>query len=185
MPSSGTTGKHYAQVVFQIAQETNAMDTWQADLDALASLASQRELVEILKNPRFPFEAKRRVLEEALQGSSPEAVNLASLLVSQGRFDATAPLLAKEFGKLVDGSKGILQAEVTTATPVDESQRLDISQKLAQATGKTIKMQTRVQPAILGGMVVRLGDQIIDGSVRRNLDGLRRSLAEGEGIKAR
>ena len=183
MPSSRSSAKHYAQVVFQIAQEENAIDKWQQNLASIANLANQRDAARILKNPRFPLEAKRRVLEESLAGTSPKAVNLASLLVSQGKLESLAPQLVAEFEKLVDRSKGIVQAVVTTAVPVDQAQEKEISDQLARATGKTIKMRATVEPAIIGGLVVRLGDQIIDGSVRRNLNGLRRSLAEGEGLK--
>ena len=182
MPSSGTTGKHYAQVVFQIARDNKTIDAWQVDLATLAKLATEKQLVQVLKNPRFPAEAKRKVLEEALTGASIQAVNLATLLVSQGRFETTAPLLLKEYGKLVDASRGIVEAEITTATAVDDAQERDISARLAKATGKSIKMSTKVEPAILGGMIIRMGDQLIDGSVRTNLEGLRRSLAEGAGI---
>ncbi len=171
-------------MVFQIARESNAIDKWQQDLLAIVNLASQRQAAQILRNPRFPVDAKRRVLEEALAGASPQALNLAMLLVAQGRLDALALPLEMEFEKIVEASQGVVRAQVTTAVPVDEDLQRDISAKLARATGKTIKMQTKVEPAILGGMVVRLGDQIIDGSVRRNLDGLRRSLAEGEGVKS-
>lgn len=182
MPSSGIMGKHYAQVVFQIARDNQTIDKWQDDLAALAKLATEKQLVRMLKNPRFPADAKRKVLEEALQGVSMQAVNLATLLVTQGRFDSTAPLLVKEYGRQVDASRNIVEVEVTTAIPVDEAQGKDISARLAKATGKTIKMRTKVDPAMLGGMVVRLGDQMIDGSVRTNLEGLRRSLAEGANI---
>lgn len=183
MPASGSSTKHYAQVVFQIAREESTVDKWQQDLTAIVNLATTREAAQVLKNPRFPMEARRRVLEATLSGASPQAINLATLLVSQGRLDSLAPSLATEFDKLVDESKGIIGAQVTTAVPVDADTEQGISDRLAKATGKVIRMQTKVEPAILGGMVVRLGDQIVDGSVRSNLNSLRRSLAEGEGIR--
>lgn len=184
MPGSGSSAKHYAQVVFQIAREENTIDRWQQDLAAIVDLATTRAAAQVLKNPRFPLEARRRVLAETLSGVSPEALNLATLLVSQGRLDALAPPLAIEFDKLVDESKGIVRAQITTAVAMDAATEEDISNRLGRATGKTIKMRTKVDPAILGGMIVRLGDQIVDGSVLTNLNGLRRSLAEGEGIRA-
>jgi F-type H+-transporting ATPase subunit delta len=182
LPSSGASAKRFAQVVFDIAREQRSLDQWQADLKAISDLSSRRDLNRLLENPRIPEAAKHRLLQEALPGISPQAVNLATILVLRGGLEGIAPRVAAAYGDLVDAERGVVRALVTTATPVDEAESRQIAERLSAATGKQVKMEARVDPAIIGGMVVKLGDRLVDGSIRSKLQGMRRSLSEGAAL---
>ena len=78
----------------------------------------------------------------------------------------------------MDAERGIVRVEVVTAVDLDRAQQDDISKRLTEVTGKEVRMEYRTDPTILGGMVIRIGDQVIDGTIRSKLRGLKRSLAE-------
>jgi F-type H+-transporting ATPase subunit delta len=105
----------------------------------------------------------------------PTSLNLA-LLVVQRDLVSLMPNIAAELQKMVLAYHNQAVAEVTTAAPLDESQTALVKQALERKTGKTILLQTQVQPEILGGVVARVGDQVIDGSIRQRLQALRRQL---------
>ena len=178
MPAPGSSAKRYAQAVFEIAQEHNRLEEWQQELQTIAQAVEQPEFVSLLSNPRLPVGAKRQVLQETLVGASEQAVNLATLLVVSGRLEALAGPIAQEYAKRLDELRGIVRVEVITAVGLDRAQREEISRRLVEATGKEIRMEERIEPDIMGGLVIRIGDQVVDGSLRSKLRGLKRSLAE-------
>lgn len=134
------------------------------------------QLAALLRSPRLPLPAKRQVLREALAGASEEAVNLATLLAVKGRLEALAGPIAQEYGRRLDEHRGIVRVQVVTAIDLDLTEREQIARQLAQATGREIRMEHRVDPGIVAGMVVRIGDRVVDGSVRSRLGSLKRSL---------
>jgi F-type H+-transporting ATPase subunit delta len=108
----------------------------------------------------------------------PTSLNLALLVVQRGLVD-TMPSIAKELETLVLNYRNEALAEVTTATPLDQTQANLVKQALEDSTGKNIIMSTRVDPSILGGVIARVGDQLIDSSVRYRLQALQRELLTG------
>ena len=108
----------------------------------------------------------------------PTSLNLALLVVQRGLVELM-PNIARELKQLVLDYKNEAKAEVTTATQMDKSQRSQVQHALERITGKKIQLETRVQPNILGGVVARVGDQVIDGSVERRLKLLQLQLLTG------
>ena len=178
MPASGASARRYAQAVFEIALERGALDAWKDDLDAVAAAASNPAFVAMLESPRLPAAEKRSRLSEALAGVSEEAVNLATVLVVKGRLQALASAIVTAYGRLLDEHRGIVRVEVITAVDISADQRGQIAQEMAQATQREVRLEHRVDPAIGGGMVVRIADRVLDGSVRAKLGSLRKSLIE-------
>ncbi len=178
MPASGSSARRYAQAVFEIARERDSFDRWQEDLQALAGIASHPELAALLRNPRLPVDAKRQLLREALSRAGEEAVNLATLLVARGNLEALAGPIAAEYLRRLDEARGIVHAEVLTAVELEPAEETRITQDLAEATGKEVRLERRVDPSIVGGMVIRIGDQVVDGSISSRLKGLQRNLSE-------
>ena len=176
MPAS--SARRYAQVVFQIAKEQNKTAQWQQDLRAIAVLASQKDGARLLRSPRLPAATKQTLLREALGGAQADAANLALFLVTQGRLESLARPLSLEYDRMLDDDQGIVRSIVTTAVALDSAQQQDIAAQLSRVSGKNVQMEHRVDPDIIGGMVIRIGDRIIDGSVRSKLRGLRRNLTE-------
>jgi F-type H+-transporting ATPase subunit delta len=168
--------KRYAQAAFDIARERDEFDRWVEELRAIADLAAQPGVTEVLASSRVPFEVKERLLRSGLADVSPLALNLARLLVQKGRI-ALAEQVWDEYQRLLDEHRGRAQALVLTAVPLSGDEERAVAQRLRELTGKEIVLERRVDPEIMGGLVARVGDRLIDGSTRTRLLELRRRLA--------
>ena len=168
--------KRYAQAAFDIARERDELDRWVEDLRAIVALAAQPGVTEVLASSRVPFEGKERLLRSGLADVSPLALNLARLLVQKGRI-ALAEQVRDEYQRLLDEHRGRAQALVLTAVSLSKDEEQAVAQRLRELTGKEIVLEGRVDPEILGGLVARVGDRLIDGSTRTRLLELRRQLA--------
>lgn len=134
-----------------------------------------------LENPRFSFEVKAKLLRDTLPGISPLALNLVHFLTARGRLGLFGQTLA-EYERMVDAHYGIEHAEVITAVLLDEADRVRLADRLANLLGKKqVVLDSRVEPAIVGGIVARIGDKLVDGSIKSQLESLRRSIQSGIG----
>lgn len=167
-------GKRYAQAAFAIARDGNAVAAWRSDLNDVAEVLAESGLAPVLADPKVPLDRRLSLVERTLD-ISPLALNLAKLLVQKGR-SADARAVADAFGRMADEHEGIAHAEVTTAVELSAEKVAEIEKQLSAQVGKTVKASARVDPTILGGVVVRVGDQLVDGSVRTRLKRLRREL---------
>jgi F-type H+-transporting ATPase subunit delta len=174
--AKGVSGRRHAQAVFRIALETGQVDRWQSDLEVISRVLQDAGVVSFLENPRVGQARKTELLQSALSGVAPAALNLARLLVARNRL-RMMPSLVAEYRRLVHEHKGLVEADVVTAVPITEGEEARIGRDLAVITGKTVMLGVEVDPQIMGGLVVRVGDKLIDGSVRTRLQELRRSLA--------
>jgi F-type H+-transporting ATPase subunit delta len=174
---STISARRYAQAIFQIAQAKNNLDEWKKELRKLADLIKDREVADLIDHPKVPFNLKAELVKQKLNTSNELVLNLCSLLILKGRLK-NADQIADEYDGLLDEQKGIKHAVVTTAIPVDDSEKTRISGQLEKITGKKVSVKLQVNPTILGGMVARIEDTLIDGSVRNRLDLLRRDLVE-------
>lgn len=175
--ASEVAAKRHAQAVFEIALENKALDQWRADLDLMAAVLSDAELLPILEDPKIRFEDKAKAITRNLPDTSELALNLAKLLILKRR-TKIMPLVAEEYGILVDRHKGIEHAEVTTATPLDSETEESFKKHFADITGSEILLKAKVDPAIIGGFVARVGDKVIDGSVRSRLITLKQKIIQ-------
>src|SRR5258708_18081526 len=175
----GAIARRYAGAIFDLAVRQNTLDRTLDDVQGIAQLFSKHTLAYLLREPKIPLQRKEKVLREALSSRVlPTSLNLALLLVQRSLIEVT-PRLADELQKLVYDQNNQAVAEVTTATPMDAAELALVKQALEQRTGKTILLQTKVNPAILGGLVDRVGDQVLDGSVQQRLQVLKQQLLEG------
>jgi len=177
----GSLARRYAQAVFLIAKEKGDYDAWQRDLDAIAQLGADAAVLRFMEDPRVSFEEKTKLLEQALAGRSALALNLVRLLVTRGRL-ALAGETAAQFRRLVNELRGVEQAEVTTAVPLDEDERQTLEQGLARLLGKHIVLKPSVDPAVVGGFVARIDGKLLDGSTRGRLQRLKQTIAGGEAV---
>lgn len=167
-------GKRYAQAAFSIARESNTVGTWRSELNDIATVLTESGLAPVLADPKVALDKRFSLVERTLD-ISPMALNLAKLLVQKGRAgDARA--VADAFERLADEYEGIAHAEVTTAVALTPGKLEEIEKQLTAQVGKTVKASSKVDPTILGGVVVRVGDRLVDGSVRTRLRRLRREL---------
>lgn len=167
--------KRYSQAVFEIALERKELDRWQSDLKKIASLREDATLVAWLKNPRFLFDIKAKFLSERLGDINPLALNLACLLVARGGLSMASDI-ADEYQRLLDSYRGIEQAEVTTAIPLDDEDKRILAERLSAITGKKVVLKSKVDSSIIGGVVARIGDKLLDGSTSSKLLALKREL---------
>ncbi|MBI4187393.1 MAG: F0F1 ATP synthase subunit delta [Chloroflexi bacterium] len=168
--------RRYAQAAFAIALEANELDKWQSDLMRLASLAEDAALVAWLENPKVRFEDKARPLSGQMGDIHPLVLNLAYLLVAKGRFGMMTEITA-EYRRLLDSHHGIEQAEVVTTVPLDDADKLRLGERLSALVDKKVVVKAKVDPQLIGGLVVKVGGKLLDGSTRSKLAALRKEMA--------
>jgi F-type H+-transporting ATPase subunit delta len=175
----GAIARRYAGAIFDIAVKQNTLDQTLADVQEVARLFAIRKLAYLLREPNIPEQRKETAIRQGLASKVlPTSLNLALLVVQRGLIDLM-PNIARELHQLVLDYKNEAMAEVTTAMQLDAKQQDLVKQALERMTGKTILLETRVQPNILGGVVARVGDKVIDGSVQRRLKSLQQQLLTG------
>jgi len=171
--------KRFAQAVFKIALERGELDRWQSDLRKIASLAEDATLVSLLQDPRLHFDSKVKLLSEPLGDINPLALNLVYLLITRGKLNMAGDI-ADEYQRLLDSYRGIEQAEVTTAISLDDEDKQRLAEHLGTIVGKKVVVKPEVDSGLIGGIVARVGDKLLDGSTRSKLAALREELA-GQG----
>jgi F-type H+-transporting ATPase subunit delta len=169
------SGKRYAQAAFELAREKNELESWQVDLRKIAELSTDESLMDLLENPRLPFQLKRELLETRLGDINALALNLACLLVGKGILGIAGDI-SLGYDRLLDAHRGIEHAEVLTALSLDEGDKQRLSSKLGELVNREVIVDARVDPAIIGGFKARVDDMLIDASVRNRLESLRKSL---------
>jgi len=175
----GAIARRYAMAVFDLARRNSTIERTLEDVKAIAQLFSNRRLAYLLREPKIPTQRKEKAIRQALADKVlPTSLNLALLVVQRQLVDYM-PAIAKELEQLVLDYNNQAIAQVTTAAPMDEQQRTLVQKALERMVGKSIIMQTRVDPSILGGVIARVGDEVIDGSVRYRLSALQRRLLDG------
>ncbi len=177
MPRSASA-RRYAQAVFQIAIENDELESWLDDLTVLSAAVQGSELSAFLDAPQLSPSRKIAVLQSALSDTvGPLALNLVSLLASRN-LAGLMPGIVDQYQRLLDEHNGIERAEVVSAVPLDDAQRANVEELLKDMVGKEIRLTSRVDPQIIGGMVARVGDRLIDGSTATRLESMRRELIE-------
>jgi F-type H+-transporting ATPase subunit delta len=179
MPSRASATR-YARALFDVALKESDPAQAERDLSAFAGLMSSNpDLQSALTNPGVPVAGKRAVTEtlaKRLNVVSPVA-KLLVLLAERDRLALVPDMLAVYRERLMD-SQQIVRAEVTTATPLSPERAAQFEQRLAQATGGRVDVTTNVNPAIIGGIVARIGSTVYDGSVATQLLKMRKILLE-------
>jgi F-type H+-transporting ATPase subunit delta len=174
--ASVASARRYAEAVFALADEAGAIDQWSGDLLTVANFVDEPEVAGILASNRAPRSEKMRLLDAGLKTYiSPLAMNLVGLLVQRGKA-SLARGIQIAFQEMVDTKRGVAHAVVTTAVPLADDERTAIAAKLSTLTGKQVDVTSVVDPAILGGIIARIGDELVDASTRSRLSALKRSL---------
>ena len=172
-----SAARRYAEAVFQLGEEAGTLDQWQQDLETLAEVAGDTRAMAVLENQKTPVQERLALLDRALTGMSPLARNLVSLLLSRNRL-GLLPQIAQVFGEMQDRRNGVVRAQVVTAIPLGDDDQRAMRERLRTMPGaRDVRLQSDVDPSIIGGVVVRVGDKLIDGSTRSRLVQLRRQLA--------
>jgi F-type H+-transporting ATPase subunit delta len=179
MAGTRSTARRYAEAAFEIAERDGSVDAWLAALTATETLLAEPGLTRLLANPAIPAASRHALLEQVADGRvSGGPLRLLQLLVARGRVERF-PEVAREFRRLHRKREGITQATISSAMPLTETEVAAITARLSDITGGRVDVSLSVDPELLGGVQVRLGDRLIDGSVRGRLERLRSKLASG------
>ena len=167
--------KRYAQAIASIAKEQGSWDEWAQDMHLLANLAADHGFRQLMESPKVAQSQKLSFVDEHLAQVSLLARQLTKLLVMKHRVELL-PDLADAFQLLLDEQRGVEHVLVTTAIPLEVADQATLKQRLEAYTGKQVSVAMEVDPSIIGGVVIRIGDKVIDGSTQGRLEGLRRQL---------
>ena len=173
MALRGAAARRYAQAAFEIARDNNSLDRWLSDLKTLSGVFGASEVVSLIEDPKLTEDDQRKIVDRLIEPGivSELAMNMLHLLVRRNRL-GSLPRMVEVFQELYNKEKGIVVAEVTTAVPLSDEQGRKVADHLSRVTGKTIDLRLRHDPGILGGMITRIGDEVIDASVASRLAAL-------------
>jgi F-type H+-transporting ATPase subunit delta len=178
MALTRSTARRYAEAAFEIAERDDAMAAWLAAFDVAESRLAEPEVTRLLASPAIPAARREELLDRLLDGAvAAPPRNLLALLVRRGRFEQL-PAVAAEFRRLHRRRQGIVEAVVTSAAPLDAREVATLVERLTATAGAEVELSQRVDASLIGGLQVRLGDRLIDGSVRGRLERLRARLSE-------
>ena len=172
---ASSAAKRYVQALTEIAQESNTFDAWQRDLDTLAALVSDDEVLSYFTSPSVQVEQKLKTAESVLGDAQPEARTLLRMMIERRRL-RLLPDIASLFAEEVLSSKGIVTVDVTTADALDDAGEQLVRERLKGIVGKDVELRLHTDANIIGGIVARIGDQVIDGSVLNQLRRLRAAM---------
>lgn len=171
----------YASALFDLAREDDKIEEVARGVETMRSLLEESEdLRRLVRSPVFSAEEQARALGAVMERAGVEGLvaNFMSLVARNRRLFAVPDMLTA-FQSLLAAHRGEVVAEVTSAEPLSDAQVNALREALAEKSGGSVKLDARVDPALIGGLVVRLGSQMIDTSVRTRLQGLRNAMTSG------
>ena len=168
----------YSRSLFEVASEQGKLDLIQEQLGEFAdALDANRELQVFFFSPYFSTEEKKDGLDRAVSEADPILLNFLELLVEKHRMPVIFRL-RRQFDELWESEHRVLRVDVTSAVELDERVLEQISARVGEQTQRTVRLASHVDPDILGGIVLRVGNSILDTSIRNRLENLRRQVAK-------
>ncbi len=167
----------YARSLFEVAKDAGKLDDIREQLGQLAdAIAEEHELQVFFFSPYFSPDEKKEGLNKAITDADPIVVNFLELLVEKHRMPALMRI-RRSYDGLWERENDILPVSVTSAVELDEETVRHIGERIGEQTGRKVQLSSSVEPDLIGGIVVRVGNSIIDASIRSRLDQLRRQVA--------
>lgn len=176
MSESLTIARPYAEAAFQAARQQNALSSWGDALERLAAVVAQPQVTELIGNPAVKPAELADLVADVAQNLTLEQRNFVHLLADNGRF-AVLPDVARLYTGLQHREEGVLDAQVTSAFPLTDAQMAEIRSLLEARHGRRVLLKVDVDPELIGGVSIRIGDAVTDMSVRGKLAQLSAALA--------
>ncbi len=177
---TGMAGR-YASALFDLAREQKSIDSVASDLKSFdAMIAASPDLERLVRSPVFTAEEQTRALGAVLgkAGITGLSANFLKLVATKRRLFAVRDMI-RDYGKLLDNAKGVKRAEVTVAEPLGDAHLTLLKDALRQVSGgDSVELSVKIDPSIIGGLVVRLGSRMVDGSLRTKLNTIRNRMKE-------
>ena len=171
-----SSSQRFSQAIFSLALENNAIDTWLTNFNELEIITSNMELISLLDRPDLDIELKTKIIKELLGTSiSPEAFNLIHLL-SKRNIVHTLKSLIDQFQQLEDSNKQLTRITIESATKLNPDQKTNLEAFLAQFSKGSIKTNYLINDTLIGGFIAKIGDRILDASIKTRLKQLNQSL---------
>jgi F-type H+-transporting ATPase subunit delta len=177
------SGKRYAQAIFDLAIENNQVEQWGEDLMLVAEAFQDAEFAALLKRADMPAADKLTATASVLATINPLVRNLVDLLVSKNSVDSISGVYSG-YTELLDRHLGRQRVEITTAVSLESAETDRISAFVGGLIRSEVVLTTKVDESILGGLVIQIGDRLLDGSTKARLDGLRNRLHTGVGVSS-
>jgi len=171
------TARRYAQAIFQLALQRGDAERWRQDIQTMADVTRSQGVTMLLESPNLSEADKLATIKQVLPDLSPLGANLMALLAQQ-RALLMLPRIQQSLQVMLDQHEGRVRATAVTAVPMQQTERQQVLDKLRALWQRDIVLESRVDPAVVGGLIVRVGDHVIDGSTRGRLQTLRRTLRE-------
>ncbi len=172
------TGRRYAQAAFELAKEQDKVDTWSEDLARAGEVLGDSDVLAFLDAPQLADYVKLDGIGKLLSDVDVLVRNTVNLMTVNRDITKFADM-HRMFGEMADEHRGIARAEVITAVPLDDERRSKVAEGLANLVGRSeVKITESVDSEIIGGVVAKIGDRLVDGSTRTQLRAMRDSLAE-------
>ena len=163
-----TIARPYAEAAFKLAKETGALPAWSDALARLTAVAQSPVMQTVLGNPKFTGAQLATLVSETAGVTHKEQLNFVSMLANNDRI-AVLPEITKHFGALRNSTESVVEAAITSAYPLSDDQLSQIVQTLESKSGKKVKATVSVDAELIGGVSIRIGDEVTDTSVRGKL----------------
>jgi F-type H+-transporting ATPase subunit delta len=168
----------YARALFEVACEQDALDELRDQLDQFAdALSENRNLMQFFFSPYFSSDEKKAALAKAVEGANPAFMNFLEALIERHRMPVVFRI-RERFDQMWVQERKLLPVEVTSAISLDDAIVQEIGKRVGEQTGRTVELSSRVDPEILGGLVLRVGNFILDASIVNRLEQLRKQVAQ-------
>lgn len=177
MAESLTIARPYAEAAFDAARDQGALAAWDDALARLARVAVRPEAQQLFGDPRVPPDQVAALLADVAQGLDAEQRNFVQLLARNERL-GVLPQVSELFSRQRNAHEGVLDARVSSAFPLDESQVAELARTLEARYGRRAQVSVEVDPSLIGGVSIRIGDEVMDASVRGKLAQLAAALVQ-------
>jgi F-type H+-transporting ATPase subunit delta len=183
MTSDTVVAKRYAKALFEVAQAKNIVRDVEEELNGVIGVInSTPELIDFLNHPKISVGDKIELLQKAFSGQLREEVMNTLRLLIERRREAALRVLHREYVDIANEALGQADAVVTTAVALSDEEQRKVSEQFGKLTGKVIRVHNEIDPAILGGMQVRIGDRLYDGSLSGKLTRLQKDLQNNQAL---
>lgn len=181
MNVSDSIARVYASALLEIGERTGTLPRIVDDIHLLRGIDSNPEAREFIRSPRVDRRKKKEFLRNVFEGKLDRPVLGLLLVLVEKRRETIFDNVADWFDRFRDLREGRIHVHVTAARALDGDQRDELVSRLASATGRQVQLHEKLDPGVIGGLVVKIGDRVLDGTLRRRLNRLRRELAAAQG----